>query len=194
MKPINARRRTGQFLRFVLLFLLAVAPITAFMYLYGRVDHVENEYLRIEYQKKRDIGNVDKDRQKLLDGVLQYSRELNDLLASKSSDMATFKEGTNKSGEIDATTAKFENALTNLNRGLGTSATDSTHFPFVDVATAFVGSAKRFNDVYRKSFDQSEQLNRKVAELNEDLRRFRAAFEKCNVKLPKEDRVDPNLQ
>lgn len=194
MKPINARRRTGQFFRFLLLFLLAVAPITAFMYLYGRVDHVENEYLRSAYQSRREIGSVDQDRQVLLNGVIQYATELNDLLTAKSNDMATLKEGTNKSGEIDGTLTKLDNALINLRRGLGNTAADSLHFPFADLATAYHGSAKRFNDVYLKSFEQSQSLQAKLNEANESLRKFKSALTKCNGKLDREDRVDPDLE
>ncbi len=193
MEPLNTQERRAHFFRFLLLFLFAVTPVVIVTYLYGRVDHVENTYLRSTYEGNRSSSEAAAGKARKLADVINKAGDLTTLVTESSGDMLKFHLGTNRSGEIEGKLEKFKEATEDLNRELG-SPPDSVMLQFVALSRNYAQSCKQFNSAYRQACDDLGKAANDLAGCTSQSAKYRSAMQKANAKLPQEQKEDPNLQ
>jgi glutamine phosphoribosylpyrophosphate amidotransferase len=194
MRPLNTRERRIQFTRFLLLFLLAVLPIVLLVWLHGRVDHVENDFLREHYVSNQLTAENDSQREKLFKDVRNKAADLNDLIANNADPMKTFEKNTNMSSNISGRLQKLKDAIGDFKLVLSATKEDSVYLAIVDLSNNLQMAASNLNDVYGTGhalvMDKTNQLieSEKISE------KRKKAFDKCNGLLMPGQKIDPDLE
>ena len=140
MRPLNGKERRRQFLFFMLLFALAIAPFVVLVHLYGRVDHAENRFLREQYAAKRDADRNKINDRNEIDKYRQQVAELRKFIADNSSDLKDL---------VKDQTAKIENDVDAIDI---TSLPRNTHgdSTIYDLIKDLKSTLKIMNEVYRE--------------------------------------------
>lgn len=172
MRPLNTRERRIQFFRFLALFLLAVLPIVVLVWLHGRVDHVENDFLRKQYSTKLKMQMDEEKFNKVLSAVTQSASDLQTAITSASAGMETMS-GKREDGEILNKSRALGKAIDEFQDFAGAS---TTHGAVSDVAKALKESTELFVGVYKAGHVL-------VAADKLDLQRFKDDLEKANKDL-----------
>lgn len=173
MKPINAPERRKAFFTYLFVFLITLLPICLSLYLYGRVDHVENAFLREKYEEKRKMkGEISNERavySKLEINTLELKRRV-----TESSDRAasTQQAGNilSKIQEVEGAFMEFKNNTYNAGRA---SATDSS---LVRILTDQLYTLTELNAIYRAVFNEFEKEKEKYDVLDKDYKRL---YQEC---------------
>lgn len=164
MRPLNTRERRAQFLRFSLLFLLAVLPIVLLTWLFGRVDHVENDFLRSKYENQREQGKMSAKYTAYLAALSNSANELKGYVTKSNAmmselqftDIATLREHV---GQLEKDHDNFTLVANQSNVQDSTMLLISSHFR--SVATNLV-------DVYAKALDQKRDLDKDLKTAEEE--------------------------
>lgn len=194
MRPLNTRERRIQFTRFVLLFALAVLPIVVLVWMIGRVDHMENDYLRAHYVANEVDAESNAKRKELYAAVQLHAQTLNDMIANKTEDMKTFGKGTNMSANINNQLKKLDTAIDNLRRSLSGSAEDSLYLGIMDLSQSLHDASFNLNGVYGAAFESITTTSAGLAAEEKTSEKLRKALNKCNAMLMPGQQVDPELQ
>ena len=172
MRPLNTRERRIQFFRFLALFLLAVLPIVLLVWLHGRVDHVENDFLRKQYSTKLKM-NLDEEKfNKVLSGITQNANDLQTAITTASAGMETMT-GKREDGEILNKSRALGKAIDEFQDFAGAS---TTHGAVSEVAKVLKESTELFIGVYKAGHVM-------VAADKQELERFKDELEKANTAL-----------
>lgn len=172
MRPLNTRERRIQFTRFLLLFLLAALPMVALVWLFGRVDHVENDFLRKQYGAKL-VQEMDQEK---------FDKALNDVTGRAEDIMKLINE---KRGELVAMTGKrCDGELQNVNNDLDKamngfqsfSATGGANKAVYDVAKLLSQCTDALKEVYKEGYTI-------VSKRDDDLKRTKEELEDTDKKL-----------
>ncbi len=150
MEPINARERRIQFFKFVLLFLLAVVPITTVVYLYAQVDRVENDYLRKQYRAQKASGSFSENRGRLVKDLANASTNLSSLVTDPR--MAMLDK--TMYGDVNSALIALGKAEEKLSADLK-EAPDSILSELTYLALTYQNSTKTYNEIY---IDASNKL------------------------------------
>ena len=156
MRPLNTRERRIQFFRFLALFLLAVLPIVLLVWLHGRVDHVENDFLRKQYSAKL-VETEDREKfEKVLNAVVDRAKALDAVILGREGDLLTMS-GKKQDGEIRSKNKELLEAVDAFQEyAKGQGANKAV----VDVGKVLWQSTTSLVEVYKSGFD----LNTKSAE------------------------------
>ena len=176
MKPINAAQRRGQFLRFVLLFLLAMLPVVVFMYLFGRNESRAYEALKNERNDLRQTVNVTKAHDELLDKVFLSGKEIQQHLNTQEADLLAFNE--KKDGDLRNDVRKLEDAFKALLNEGGGGMSDER---LAEFAKDYATTTTKLLDVYVKARDNVEQLQRDKREYKDGLEEKVKAYDQLQL-------------
>lgn len=194
MRPLNTRERRIQFFRFLALFLLAVLPIVLLVWLHGRVDHTENEFLKEHYMATSTTLESAANRKALFEAMKLESMTLRDLIASKKSDMESFSKNSNMSSNIGNQLDKLGKAIENLSRPLTSSPSDSLYLGTVDLAMSLHSSCENLNVVYGIGHANVLEAANALEKEQEITKKLKKALEKANGLLMPGQQVDWTIQ
>jgi len=184
MGPTNAQDRRRQFFRFLLLFLLAVAPITTVVYLYGRVDHVENEYLRSKYVVTKAVGEQGDELRKLVSALLT---QVNDV-----SELATKPEMLELNAQLGANMKKKLSDLKDRIIALQNNpaaAQDSALKALSMTANTYHVTIQSYNDLYTSASEKLDFETTKATTCERLKQEWKDVAESAIERLPTEDRA-----
>ncbi|HMU13708.1 MAG: hypothetical protein JST41_00435 [Bacteroidetes bacterium] len=162
MRPLNTRERRVQFFRFLALFLLAIAPFILLTWLFGRVDHVENEFLRSQYETKRADGAVAAKYREQLIKLERSTGGLKDYVVTKSGTMA--KLDFNDNGTLTDHIGKVKSDLENFENESRES--DST---LISITKALESVATNLQNAYIEAAEEVAKKNEELSEMKKDL-------------------------
>lgn len=175
MRPLNTRERRIQFTRFLLLFLLAVLPIVTLVWLHGRVDHVENDFLREHYQAQLE-EQLDQDKfNKALGDVTGSADRLIQLINDKNGDLLQMSVR-RVDGEIKNKVLDLDKAITgfqNFSAGGGANKAVS------DVATVLRQCATSLQEVYVEGYVNIGKQADELKTCNTERERIEKKLETC---------------
>lgn len=175
MRPLNTRERRIQFTRFLLLFLLAVLPIVTLVWLHGRVDHVENDFLREHYQAQLE-EQLDQDKfNKALDDVTGSADRLIQLLNDKSGDLLLMS-GRRVDGEVDNKVNDLDEAITGFQ---AYSAGGGANKAVSDVATSLRKCSTSLLEIYKEGFNKTGKQTDELKTCKEDRDAFEKKLDAC---------------
>jgi predicted RNase H-like nuclease len=164
MKPINASQRRKAFFSYLIIFLITLLPICFSIYMYGRVDQVENAFLREKYEeKKKQTGEISNERivySKLENNALELKRKV-----TEAADRATKSQQAgnilSKIQEVEGALGEFRNNTYNAGRA---SATDSALVRILDDQLITLTA---LNGIYRETFDDLDEKSDNYDDLKE---------------------------
>lgn len=175
MRPLNTRERRIQFTRFLLLFLLAVLPIVLLVWLHGRVDQVENDFLRKQYSAKLE-QEMDKEKfDKALGDVTGRANDLIKQINEKNGELLAMS-GRRCDGEIK----NVNNDLVKALEGFQTyTAADEANKAVYDLANNLNQCAIALQDVYKEGYTQIGKRDDELKRAKEDLTDMEKKFNDC---------------
>ncbi|MEZ4808083.1 MAG: hypothetical protein R2815_11530 [Flavobacteriales bacterium] len=164
MKPINAAQRRGQFLRFVLLFLLAMTPVVVFMYLLGRNDSKAYEALKNERNELHQKAKVHMGHAELVGKVARASRLFQQSVFEKEPDFLGFT--TKVDGVFLNAIRDLEEASDSLKEKGGGASSDKE---LVAIAQDYAATSKKLLEVYVGGFAEIGRLRKDYAQCDKSL-------------------------
>lgn len=172
MKPVNSSERRKAFLSYVLLFVIAVVPIGLSIYLYGKVDAAENEFLREKYRQSQQLKEVKYSEDRV------YSALNADVIAvqnqiTQSQGVATTSP---ESGNIEPKINQLNRTLRELQNELRDVETNSTEALMLEMIKAQTQSLERLNGIYRETFIKLRDEREEVKAMKERLRAAGIAY------------------
>ncbi len=167
MRPLNTRERRIQFLRFLALFLLAVLPIVVLVWLQGRVDHVENDFLRSKYAKNKAQGEVSAAYEGKLSAMEKQARDLRTFVVQKSGAMEKFK--CEEQGELDDKVGSLVSARDEFR--LQASTANLNDSIVLLIADHYQAVSSKFISVYEKACADRETAEGLMKELQDKLKK-----------------------
>ncbi len=180
MSPINSPKRRLQFLRFVALFLFSVLPLLLLVHAYGRVDKVENQFLREQYRQNLQ---VERNKEEYLDklGKLHSAyKDLSDGLVNAASVMQSFDQV--ESGVVFNKVTKVQDTRTDFYNLIG-SAKQPADSVLSEVVLDGLNVVTTFRSVYdaaRKEIgdlqDENERLELEKIALKQELEKIRFEY------------------
>lgn len=181
MEPINARERRIQFFKFVLLFLLAVVPITAVVYLYAQVDRVENDYLRKQYRAQKASGSFSENRGRLVNGLVDASKNLGSLVT----DPRMMALDRTMSANVNTALGELEGAEEKLSADLR-QAPDSILSELTDLALTYQTSVSTYNEIYTDASKRLKSSRDSLDILTRKLRQWQLGYDEVYRLVPAE--------
>jgi len=182
MDPLNAQERRAHFFRFLLLFLFAVTPVVMVTYLYGRVDHVENTFLRSHYREQQSSGASSAARGQLVKDLMDQVQLVN--LSAADEKMQ------NLDGKMEATMnthlKQLDDKISALNTDLST-ASDSMVRKLVQAAETYRLTIQTYNDLYANASEQLKNAQADLATCRSSRSDWMKAAQDCIGRLPKDE-------
>ena len=175
MRPLNTRERRIQFFRFLALFLLAVLPIVLLVWLNGRVDHVENGFLRKEYGQKL-IETQDREKfEKVLGNVVERAKSLDAAIVNNEGDLQAM-EGKRQDGEIRTKSKELKEAIDAFQEyAKGQGANKAV----IDVGGVLLQSATSLVDIYKAGFELHAKTTEDLKRANEEKKELEDDLKEC---------------
>lgn len=179
MRPLNTRDRRIQFFRFLTLFLLAVLPIVLLVWLHGRVDHVENDFLRKQYSTKLKMDMDEEKFNKVLSGITQNANDLQNAITAASAGMETMA-GKREDGEILIKSRALGKAIDDFQDFASAS---TTHGAVSEVAKVLKESTESFIGVYKAGHVMVAADKQDLERFKDELEKTTKALEECKTEL-----------
>jgi chromosome segregation ATPase len=179
MRPLNTRERRIQFFRFLALFLLAVLPVVVLVWLHGRVDHVENDFLRKQYARQRAEGEATAEHTLLVQNLVSSADELRSYVQKKSAALEKLKG--DEKGELEDRLDKLIDMREVMDKKLRTqTASDSA---LLALSYQYHTVATKLTDVYVKACEDQQRMNDMLTEAQKDLKSKQEDLEKLQLRL-----------
>ncbi len=172
MKPLNTAERRKAFWKFTLLFFLAVAPICIAIYLFGRVDNVENDFLRKSYVKEGKIQEGKLNRNTYYADIKFSIANLNTYLIENEPNFLNNQLYGTLQTSIDKIQAKQDRFYVDVVKTNGTELDSLTW----DIVKLEIDNLKRLKKIY-------ENTSVKMYDLDEKLETAKEDFKECQAKL-----------
>lgn len=172
MKPINAPERRKAFFTYLFVFLITLLPICLSLYLYGRVDHVENAFLREKYEEKRKLkGEISNER------IVYANLESNTLELKRKVTEATDRATTSiQAGNILSKIQEVEGALLQFKSNTyNTGQASATDSALVRILEDQLYTLTELNSIYRSTFEKLEKQIDNYDELQESFDNYKKA-------------------
>lgn len=166
MKPLNTAERRKAFWKFTLLFILAVMPVCIAIYLYGRVDNVENNFLRTNYVKEGKKQDGKLDRNTYYTDIKFAIANLNTYLIENEPNFINYQLYGNIMTSIDKIQAKQDRFYVDVVKTNGT-ALDSLTW---DIVRLEIDNLKRLQNIYEKTSAKMNDQFEKLEIAKEDLK------------------------
>lgn len=179
MRPLNTRERRIQFFRFLALFLLAVLPVVLLVWLHGRVDHVENNFLRQKYARQRAEGEATADHALLVQNLVTSADELRSYVQKKSAALEKLKG--DEKGELEDRLDKMSDMHDAMNKKLRTqTAADSA---LLAISSQYHTVATKLTNVYVKACEDQVRMNELLTEAQKELKDKQEELDKAIARL-----------
>ncbi len=179
MRPLNTRERRVQFFRFLLLFLLAVLPVVLLVWLHGRVDDVENAFLRKQYERQQAEGEASADHALLVQNLVTSADELRSYVNKKSA--ALEKLNGEEKGELDDRLDKLFDMREAMNKRLRTITTSDS--ALLAMSDQYHTVASKLTEVYAKACEDRVRMNETLTEAQKDLKTKQDELDKVVLQL-----------
>jgi methyl-accepting chemotaxis protein len=162
MEPINKKERRMSILSFLGVFLLTILPICIGVYLFARVDNVENRHLRAlvksqqsTAEESEEVGFTEKE-------LSQQILELNKFLESKTEVISPnlHSEVVDKMSEIGSTSSKLYDQLESQDRK-----------EYVSMIQQMKSSMNKFNAIYKMISENYEDAQNEIDDKEETIER-----------------------
>ena len=181
MSPINSPERRIQFLRFVALFLFSVLPLLLLVHAYGRVDKVENEFLREQYRQNLQVQRNKEAYMDKLGKLHSAYKDLSDGVVNKAADMQRFDA--DQSGVVFNRVDRVQNTRTDF-YNLISSAKQPADSVLSEVVLDGLNVVATFSSVYNADREEIEDLQDENARLEREMEALNKELEKIRFEYP----------
>jgi len=165
MKPLNKKERTKAFWRFTALFIVSILPICLTFYLFGKVSHVENTFLREQYSLLKENLSEEQGEERMYNNIIDASRDL----STRMNDISGSALTTNSSPRIESSISNFETSLSGLNNTVINGLSSQTEASLLEVSRNMVNSLRRLNDgYYSRTWEELKDAKDDLEECEED--------------------------
>lgn len=157
---------------YVLLFVIAVIPICLSIYLYGKVDDAENDFLREKYRQSQQLKEVKYSEDRV------YSALNADIIAvqnqiTQSQGVATTSP---ENGNIEPKLSQLNRTLRELDNELKDMETNKTEALLLEMIRAQTQSLEKLNAMYRETFIKLKDEREEVKNMKERLQAAGIAY------------------
>lgn len=158
MRPNNTKDRRRAKLKFLGFFILSILPICVAIYLYGRVDPVENKFLRSEYEDIQRESEKTQEYLKAKQELLDKSLNVRNYLTQNAEEIKNYSSSgyTTSLGEL---TDDLETARSKFNFELRKHDL-SADTCLINMAVDYQRALKRFTDIYDVGVKNLEKLSK----------------------------------
>ena len=150
---------------FLFMFILAIVPICISIYLFGRVDHAENDFLREKYRQSQQLQEVKYSEARvyssLNDEVIAVQNQI-----TQSQDVATARP---ESGNIESRINALNRSLRELQGELSGVKLNSTEALMLEMIRSQAESLEKMNSIYRDTYARLRDERDEVAKLKRRL-------------------------
>lgn len=165
MKPLNKKDRQKAFWKFTLLFILAVVPVCVAIYLYGKIDKAENNFLRSQYIREGQIQANKLDRDKYYEDIKFSIIGLNTYLKENEPSFVNRKLWGTIETSINKIQTKQDKFYNDVVKSKGTSL-DSLTWEMVQLD---IDNLMRLKEIYRSTSEKMNDLDDELETTKEDL-------------------------
>ena len=169
MKPLNIKERRQAFWKFTLLFFLAVIPVCTAVYLYGRVDKAENNFLRSAYETKKDEGHLTAEYTEAREALIREASKISDYFGTDEniSSFSTTYVRTVKLQADDLNKAKedFKKEVDKLGLALEPDVQ-----ALLEITRSYELTLKSFGSIYGLGSEEIKEMSRELKDAKDDLR------------------------
>lgn len=165
MKPVNSAQRRKAFLSYLLVFVITLLPICLSIYLYGRVDHAENDFLREKYRRSQQIQEVKYSESRIYNSLNQDIISVENQITQSQAIAVTSPE----SGNIEPKISALKRSLREVDSELSGEKLNATEAQMLEMIRTQAECLEKMNGIYRSTFQKLRDEREEVEKLQDRL-------------------------